>query len=224
MPPRPPRLSFCSSNSLMRKTPPPHAKGTARLPPITAVIFDLDGTITRPILDFDAIRAELRLPPGPLLETMETMPAHQRARAEQVLQRHEDHAARNSQLHDGAAQVLQALHASGRRLAILTRNSRRSAQTVIDRHNLGGFFQVVWTREDGPIKPSPEPVLQICQRLGVPPQQACLVGDHPFDVLAGRAAGARTVLLVSDAQEPNGGHQADHVIRQFTQLLELLPS
>jgi HAD superfamily hydrolase (TIGR01509 family) len=155
---------------------------------------------------------------------MATMPAHRRAHAEQVLQRHEDHAARHSQLHDGAADVLRALHASGRRLAILTRNSRRSAQMVIDRHHLGGLFQVVWTREDGPIKPSPEPVLQICRRLGVPPEQTCLVGDHPFDVLAGRAAGAQTVLLSSDVQEANGGQQADHVIRRFTQLLELLPS
>ena len=35
----------------------------------SAVIFDLDGTITRPFLDFDAIRREMGLPHGlPILE------------------------------------------------------------------------------------------------------------------------------------------------------------
>ena len=43
--------------------------------PIRAVIFDLDGTITEPYLDFDAIREEIGLGKngGPVLEAMEKM-------------------------------------------------------------------------------------------------------------------------------------------------------
>ena len=39
---------------------------------IKAVIFDLDGTITEPFLDFDAIRRQIDIPPeaGTLLEAM----------------------------------------------------------------------------------------------------------------------------------------------------------
>ena len=42
---------------------------------IKAVIFDLDGTITKPYLDFDKIRQEMGLAAdaGPLLEIMEKM-------------------------------------------------------------------------------------------------------------------------------------------------------
>ena len=42
---------------------------------IKAVIFDLDGTITQPYFDFDAIRQEIGLAKdsGPLLESMEKM-------------------------------------------------------------------------------------------------------------------------------------------------------
>ena len=32
---------------------------------IKAVIFDLDGTITQPFFDFDAIRKEMGFPPTP---------------------------------------------------------------------------------------------------------------------------------------------------------------
>jgi len=44
--------------------------------PIKAVIFDLDGTITRPYFDFDAIREEMGLDrnSGPVLEAMEKRP------------------------------------------------------------------------------------------------------------------------------------------------------
>ena len=45
-----------------------------------AVIFDLDGTITQPYFDFDAIRQEIGLArdSGPLLESMEKMTPQQR--------------------------------------------------------------------------------------------------------------------------------------------------
>jgi len=190
---------------------------------VEAIIFDLDGTLTRPVLDFDAIRTELGLPPGPLLEQMEAMSAEQRRRVEQVLHRHEADAAHNSELHDGAGRALRALHDRGLRLAILTRNSRRSVQTVLDRHGLTELFDVAYTREDGPAKPSPQPVLEICQRLGVPAGRTWVVGDYLFDIQAGRAAGAgTTVLMIGQKEPPEYADQADHVIRRLDQLLELV--
>ncbi len=54
-----------------------------------AIIFDLDGTLTVPVLDFGAIREELGLTDEPILEAMARMDAADRARAEAVLDRHE---------------------------------------------------------------------------------------------------------------------------------------
>ena len=50
---------------------------------IKAVIFDLDGTITQSLLDFDAIREEMGLGKnsGPVWEAMEKMTPQQRHRA-----------------------------------------------------------------------------------------------------------------------------------------------
>ena len=52
--------------------------------PIRAVVFDLDGTITRPYFDFDAIRKEIGMGEngGPVLEAMEKMSPDERRRAE----------------------------------------------------------------------------------------------------------------------------------------------
>lgn len=49
---------------------------------IKTVIFDLDGTITVPFFDFDAIREEMGLSKdtGPILEAMEKMSPDQRRR------------------------------------------------------------------------------------------------------------------------------------------------
>ena len=45
-----------------------------------AVIFDMDGTLTKPCLDFDAIRAEMGLSGEPILEAMARMTPDERAR------------------------------------------------------------------------------------------------------------------------------------------------
>ena len=61
---------------------------------IKAVIFDLDGTLTEPFLDFDVIRDEmgLALGGGPILEAMETMTPVQLEQANAVLRVHEERA------------------------------------------------------------------------------------------------------------------------------------
>ncbi len=78
---------------------------------IKAVIFDLDGTITQPYFDFDAIREEIGLArdSGPVLESMEKMTAQERQEAERILHYHEDKAVAESQLNAGAGQTLSAL-------------------------------------------------------------------------------------------------------------------
>ncbi|MCK5272001.1 MAG: hypothetical protein KAJ52_05470, partial [Sedimentisphaerales bacterium] len=63
---------------------------------IAAVIFDLDGTLTQPYLDFDQIRSEIGNIDGPILEAMEQMPPPQRRKALEILHRHEQEAAENS--------------------------------------------------------------------------------------------------------------------------------
>ena len=104
--------------------------------PVEAVIFDLDGTLVHSELDFDAIRREIGIPTGPVLEALEQMPPDQRLRATEVLDRHESRAAVEAELDASAHRVLGALDERGLKTALLTRNSRASVDTALTRHNL----------------------------------------------------------------------------------------
>lgn len=185
----------------------------------SAIIFDFDGTLTNPYLSFDAIREEIGVE-GPVLEAMAEMDASARERAEAILLHYEREAAENATLQEGALEVIEACRARGHPIAILTRNARETVKLVLDRFGIA--IDALRTREDGAIKPSPEPVLSICQELGADPQRSWVVGDYLFDLLSGRAAGTRTVLMVGDKSTPDFADQADYVIRQLPELLQII--
>lgn len=187
---------------------------------VQCVIFDMDGTITRPQLNFDDIRAALDLPSGPILEQLPALPPERRAAVERGLYRFEMEAAIRSELQSGAGQVIGRLQRCGVKTALLTRNCRSAVDVVLIRHGLR--FDLVRTREDGTTKPSGEPILRTCRDLGVAAERTWSVGDYRFDVLSGRAAGATTVLLVNGPETPPYADEADHVIRSLAELLPLL--
>jgi HAD superfamily hydrolase (TIGR01509 family) len=185
-----------------------------------AIIFDLDGTLTVPMLDFDAMRAEMGLTDEPILEAMARMDDAGQAKAEAILERHERRAAHESVLQPGAAQTLTALRHRGWPTAILTRNARRWTVVVLEKHGL--TVDAMRTRDDGAIKPAAGPIQELCNELGCDPTQSWMVGDHLFDILSGREAGCTTVLLCGHRPTPEYADQAHHVISRLPQLLELI--
>ncbi len=190
--------------------------------PIKAVIFDLDGTITQPYFDFDAIRQEIGLArdSGPLLELMEKMTPKQRGQAERILHYHEEKAVRESKLNIGAEQTLSALREAGIHIGILTRNKRDNAFAIARMHKLQ--FDAVIGREDGPVKPDAFGVLQLCSRFGVEPRETLLVGDYLFDLLSAKAAGAVAVLLANHNQADKFAEHADFCIENIEEILEII--
>ncbi|WP_146661667.1 HAD family hydrolase [Anaerohalosphaera lusitana] len=163
--------------------------------PIKAVIFDLDGTITQPCLDFDLIRQEMGLAEdaGPILEYLENMPPDDRKQAETILERHEDQAAVESCLNNGAKETIEELCDRGIKVGILTRNKRTNAIAVRDKHGL--HFDAVIAREDGPAKPDPHGVLALCKEFGTSPRETILVGDYLHDLLTAKAADVTAILI-----------------------------
>jgi HAD superfamily hydrolase (TIGR01509 family) len=193
-----------------------------RCMPIRAVIFDLDGTITQPYLDFDMIREEIGLSKngGPILEAMEKMTPPQRQRAEAVLLAHEEKALAESKLNPGAKETLAALRQRRIRIGILTRNRQCNAWTVAARHGL--HFDAVVGREDGPVKPDRFGVLHLCHGFAVAPGETMLVGDYLFDLLCARAAGAIPVLLANHERADEFAPHADFTVDRLDELLPII--
>lgn len=190
--------------------------------PIKAVIFDLDGTITQPYFDFDAIREEIGLArdSGPLLESMEKMNPQLRLKAEKILFIHEQKAVIESKLNAGAEQTLSALRSLGIHIGILTRNKRDNAYAIAQKHKLK--FDAVIGREDGPVKPDAFGVIELCRQFGVKPQETLLVGDYLFDLLCAKAAGAIAVLLANHNQAGDFAKYADFSIENIGGTLEII--
>ncbi|MFH1369739.1 MAG: HAD family hydrolase [Planctomycetota bacterium] len=189
---------------------------------IRAVIFDLDGTITEPFFDFDAIRREMGFEPdaGPILELMEKLTPQQRENTERILEYHEQRAVAESKLNPGARETLDALHKRGVLIGILTRNKCDNAFAVAEKHNL--MFDGVVGREEGPVKPDAFGVQYLCKQFGVMPQEALLVGDYLFDLLCARSAGAVAVLLANHKRADEFAKHADFVIENIAEILKII--
>ena len=184
------------------------------------VIFDLDGTVTKPYIDFPALKRELGIRPDQLiLEHLATLEGAQLERATRILEDCEREAAENSELNDHFLEVWSYLKRHGIKTAILTRNSRICVDIVLRKHRLS--FDLVVAREDAPPKPSEAPVLFISRRLGIPPDKLLLIGDVKYDIWAGKAAGVKTVLL-TNGKEPDPSAGADWTINSLQELIPIL--
>ncbi|MFP4566874.1 MAG: HAD-IA family hydrolase, partial [Spirochaetaceae bacterium] len=196
---------------------------------IDAVLFDFDGTLTRPgVLDFDLIRREIGCPPGEgilrFIQSRQT--AAEREEAEEILLAHERHAAAESVPNQAAEETVRELHRAGLRIAILTRNTRESVERAFENfaHLRPDSFDLVITRDDGePMKPDPGSVLEAARRLGVHADRLLMVGDYRHDIEAGAGAGSRTVLLRGEETKPWMDEVSpDYVVRSLAELPGIL--
>jgi HAD superfamily hydrolase (TIGR01549 family) len=186
--------------------------------PIRGVVFDMDGTLVSQELDFEAIRREIGLAPAtPLIEALAGLEPERRCAATAILDRHELLAAERAVVHPGVLEFLSWLEARSIRRAVLTRNSRQSAATVLRRCGLN--LNPIVAREDGPPKPNPHGIWQICQAWQVAPAEVLMVGDYLYDLECGRAAGTRTALVTHGRDWPFA-HLADLIVPNFRELPE----
>jgi len=189
---------------------------------IKAVIFDLDGTITSPFFDFDAIRREMGLDPdsGPILEAMLKMTPADRKRTGHILTYHENRAVAESTLNQGAAETLAALRRNNINIGILTRNKRCNAEAIAQKHNL--IFDAVVDREDGPVKPDAFGVLKLCRQFAAAPAETLVVGDYLYDLLSAKDAGAVAVLLKTHKECDQFAEHADFTIDSLGKILDII--
>ncbi len=181
--------------------------------PLEAVVLDVDGTVATCPYDFDAMRAvvsavakrwgfeETADQPRGIVERIAFIAEALgergegfRADAEEAVRKIELHGARSSRLIPGAGEALSELRAAGLKVALITRNCRAVAERVLSRL---AAYDILLARDDVPrVKPDPDHVRRALAALGCSPAEAVVVGDHVFDIEAGRAAGAAHCLGV----------------------------
>ena len=187
-------------------------------------IFDMDGTLTVAVHDFDAIRDALGLEPRkPILEQLALLPS---ARARELFARLdalELDLARGARAAEGAIELLATLEARGARLGILTRNSHATALETLRATGLERFFapERIIDRDAAEPKPHPAGIHVLLRAWGARAEDAVMVGDYQYDLLAGRAAGTATIYVDPSGAFPFARH-ADVSVRSLARLaLEL---
>jgi phosphatidylglycerol:prolipoprotein diacylglycerol transferase len=91
-------------------------------------------------------------------------------------------------------ETLESLKAKGMKLAVITNKPHISAPAVIEEFFGKELFDIVQGRQDGmPVKPDPECVKGILEKLEVSPEECCYFGDSDTDMKLGKAAGFYTV-------------------------------
>jgi pyrophosphatase PpaX len=205
------------------------------------VLFDFDGTVvdsgamilasfrhaTKTVLDRDFSDAELLAAVGtPLHDQMRLIDAE---RADELVAVYRAH---NEPLHDalqpcdGILDVLGQLKAEGRRLGIVTAKRRATVDLAFAVLPLRDYFDVVVAADDVERhKPAPDPLLLALARLGAEPDAAVYVGDSPFDIAAGRAAGVHSVAVTWGGiytEEALRAERPDTVVSTPEELLSVL--
>lgn len=188
----------------------------------SGIVFDMDGTLTRPALDFGAIRRETGLGSGDLAHQIQFLPPARQREAWAIIERHESEAMQGQALQDGAAALLAACRDRGIKLGIATRNVRASVDHLCARFGL--HFDAVVTREFPCMKPDPAVILHILEAWRLPAAAVLTVGDYVHDLQCGRAAGTATCFFQNPGH-PDYGHEADFVVSSMAGLAAIvLPS
>ena len=104
--------------------------------------------------------------------------------------------------------------------ALLTRNSRKSVDAVCRKLNLK--FDLVFTREDGPHKPDPKPILQIAKAWKLKRSELLMVGDYKWDIICAKNAGIECALILDVEELPEWAVGAEYVIRRLREIIPIL--
>ncbi|RYE41826.1 MAG: HAD family hydrolase [Hyphomicrobiales bacterium] len=214
---------------------------------VRAVLFDLDGTLVDSAPDLGAAADKLRTDRGMGSLPFDAYRPMAGAGARGMLSvafgmgpEHEDFPALREEfflnyeacIHERTAafadvpSLIASLEKRSLKWGVVTNKATRFTSLLTTGMPLFKSAQAIVSGDTTPhSKPHPEPLFEAARRLGVEPSHCIYVGDDERDILAGRAAGMRTVAAnwgYLAGKDPETW-QADLVIKSPLDLLKCLP-
>lgn len=181
------------------------------------VIFDFDGTLTELTLDFGRIRIEIEKVARKYVGDDEIKSQEgqyiiemiygvedklgDRADAFRIeafarLRELEMEASVGKHVFPYTRDVLRTLRQKGMKIGVITRSHVDILFLVFQ--DIKSYVDTIVTRDEvKEVKPHPDHGTEVLKLLGINADEAILVGDHPTDVLAGKALGMKTVGVLS---------------------------
>ena len=182
---------------------------------IRAVLFDLDGTLIDSAPDLgdaaDKMRTDRGLPSlpeemyrpmagagarGMLKVAFGITPEHAdyNAMREEFFVNYEHAMTVRTYVFDGVQEVIESLRQRDLLWGVVTNKMARFTDPLTQAMPLFATASTIVSGDTTPhAKPHPEPMFEAARRLGLAPELCLYVGDDERDIVAGRAAGMRTV-------------------------------
>lgn len=134
----------------VRRTIKTGTKNQPTLIPVHGFVFDLDGTLTLPVLDFTLLRSNLKCPKGTdILKFCNSKSGRDKEIALKLVEKFEEEGRQNTKLQPGVFELLKFLSQQGLKRALITRNLQPSVDQFLDLlgepANYGGPFTHVST-------------------------------------------------------------------------------
>lgn len=218
---------------------------------VDAVIFDMDGTLIDSIdIYFEIVEIALKrleLPPvsrNKILDAAETrdfnwdlvLPDEVKSKKEEIIaaawqiinEIAPQMFAEKLQLIRGAENILRNISARIPKIGLVTSTQRQYLKIKMQPLKTAGvekLFEVIITSDDVPNrKPDPEPLIECARRLDVNPGRCVYVGDTRSDIKAGKAAGMRTVGVLTgfDDRDALNQEMPDAVIDSIKDLMDVI--
>lgn len=217
-------------------------------PQISAVLFDLDGTLvdTAPDLaaalnrlrieealaplSYELIRAQVSNGGNALIELgfgVKVGEAGQAELRQRLLDFYQLNIAEHSQVFSGLEVLLEEFKRNFIPWGIVTNKPRVYTELVVAALQLEA--QAVVCPEDlGVSKPNPEPLLLAAHQLATPARECLYIGDHPRDIEAGLNAGMHTLAVGFGYLTPEsdihswGAHKVAADVAEHNQLVREL--
>lgn len=169
------------------------------------VVYDLDGTLVRLAVDWDAVAADLRAlfddagvaaDDWGVWEYYDRAPAHDLAAAvERTIAGHELTGARRADRLPTADEVLERPVPVG----VCSLNAEAACRLALETQGLADRVDAIVGRDTvGAVKPDPEPLLHAVDALGIAPAEALFVGNGRRDEETARRAGVPFAYVGGD--------------------------
>lgn len=187
-------------------------------------IFDLDGTLTKPVHDFAAIRLQLGIPENEdILSFIAKQNEPEKEHLNQQLIRIEEDLSAKAVANEGALSALEFLHTKGYQLGIFTRNKRHCVDIALEQIGCLNFFDphAIIASEMLPPKPDPAGIHYLMDLWDAEKSETVMMGDYLFDLEAGKSAEVTTIHF-ADESGPFWPDKTDHRVLSFAELMALL--
>ena len=126
--------------------------------------------------------------------------------------------------YDGMKEALEGLKEKGIRIGVLSNKQDAFVKHICEKLFGKGFFKVTMGQTSLPTKPDPQGALLVCKLLGVKPQNCIFVGDSDIDMMTAQNAGMTSIGVSWGyrSEDVLSRAGADYIVESTEELLDAI--